>query len=87
MGMANVWVRLWDLEKRLLCQVIEGPWGKLTGLALASDSCELYILGSDEVLRVWEMEWEILEHSVRRKLTDTLPKGGLLSRLWRGLRG
>jgi len=87
LGLENGWVQVWDLEKRLLCQVIEGPWGKLTGLALSSDSCELYILGSDEVLRVWEMEWEILEHSVRRKLTDTLPKGGLLSRLWRGLRG
>lgn len=87
LGLENGWVQIWDLEKRLLCQSIEGPWGKLTGLALSTDSCELYILGGDQVLRVWEMEWEILDHSVRKKLTDTLPKGGLFSRLWRGLRG
>ena len=86
-GLENGWVQLWDLEKRLLCQVIEGPWGKLSGLGLSRDSCELYILGSDEVLRIWEMEWELLEQSTRRQLADTLPKGGLLSRLWRGLRG
>ena len=87
LGLDNGWVQIWDLEKRLLCQTLEGPWGKLTGLGLSSDSCELYILGSDQCLRVWEMEWEILEHSVRRKLTDTLPKQGLFTRLWRGLRG
>lgn len=86
-GLENGWVQIWDLEKRHLCQVLEGPWGKLSGLGLSPDSCELYILGSDQVLRIWEMEWELLEQSTRRQLTDTLPKGGLLSRLWRGLRG
>jgi serine/threonine protein kinase/WD40 repeat protein len=86
-GLDNGWVQIWDLERRHLCQVVEGPWGKLCGLALSLDSCELYLLGSDQVLRVWEMEWELLEQSTRRQLTDTLPKAGLLSRLWRGLRG
>ncbi len=86
-GLDNGWVELWDLEKRLLCQLLEGPWGQLHALEIAPDGCELYILGSDQVLRIWEMEWELLESTQRRQLTDTLPKAGLLSRLWRGLRG
>lgn len=86
-GLENGWVQLWDLEKRVLCQVLEGPWGRLAGLGMAADGCELYILGSDQVLRVWEMEWELLESTQRRQLADTLPKAGLLGRLWRGLRG
>lgn len=86
-GLEDGSIQVRDLEKRLLCEVIEGPWGKLMGLGLAADSCELFVLGSDQILRIWEIEWELLGQSTRKQLVDTLPKEGILSRLWRGLRG
>jgi len=83
-GLENGWVQIWDLQKKLLCQIIEGPWGKLASLALSPDGCELHILGCDTILRTWEMEWELQEFVSQSNLTDTLPKGNLFSRLWKG---
>lgn len=85
-GLETGWVQIWDLEHRTLCQVLEGPWGRLAGLALAPDGCELFILGSDRVLRVWEMEWELTEAGARRQLLHAAPKESLFTRLLRGFR-
>lgn len=86
MGLENGWVQIWDLQNRRLCQVLEGPWGKLAGLTMSGDACELYILGSDGILRIWEMEWELLETPPCRSLLETIPKEGLFRRFLRSFK-
>lgn len=79
-------VQLWDLGRKLLRQTLDGPWGQPGALRLAPDGCELFILGSDGVLRVWEMEWELGAASGPARLGETVRRPGFWSRLLRGFR-
>ena len=48
-------IRIWDLERGDLLQVLTGHQDWVTGVAFSSDGCQLYSVGRDGMLGRWDL--------------------------------
>ena len=77
----NDGIRVWDVASGSCLESLGGEVGPVSALGLTPDGRYTLAAGADQILRLWELDWELDPDTPAASLAQSRPKSGLLHRL------